>query len=111
MRILLDECVHSGVKEAFRGHSVKTVSEIGWRSSQDTPLLTYAQGAFDVFVTIDRKMELQHNLKKLRLGILIARVPSNEISSYQPIFDELRKAAETIQPGQVIHIYSPSLSR
>ncbi len=56
MRILLDECVNAGVKAAFPGHAVKTVSEIGWQGSKDGPLLAYAQGSFDVFVTIDRKL-------------------------------------------------------
>lgn len=37
MRILLDECVHIGVKADFSGHIVKTVTEIGWASSKDGP--------------------------------------------------------------------------
>ena len=62
MRILLDECVHVGVKAAFPGHTVKAVSETAWRGSKDGPLLSYAQAHFEVFVTIDRKLERQHNL-------------------------------------------------
>ena len=72
MRILLDECVNTGVKAAFPGHSVKTVTEISWRSSKDGPLLAYAENTFDVFVTIDRKLERQHDLKNLRLGFVVA---------------------------------------
>ena len=111
MRILLDECVNAEVKTAFPGHAVKTVSQTGWGGSPDSPLLTRAQNAFDVFVTIDRKLEHQHNLKKLRFGIIIAHVPSNEIGSYQPIFAALRKAAEAVKAGEVIHVYSPGLPR
>ena len=81
MRILIDECVHVGVKAAFPGHAVKTVSEIGWHSAKDGPLLAYAQERFDVFVTIDRKLERQHNLKELKLGFVLARVPNNKIES------------------------------
>ena len=107
MRILLDECVNSEVKAALPGHAVRTVSEIGWRGSKDTSLLTYAQGSFDVFVTVDRKLEHQHNLKEFRIGTVIAHVPSNEIRSYQPIFAALLKAVETVSAGDVIHVYSP----
>jgi predicted nuclease of predicted toxin-antitoxin system len=57
VRILIDECVHIGVKRAFNGHLVKTVNEIGWRSIKDGPLLMFAQDEFDVFVTIDRNLE------------------------------------------------------
>ena len=59
MRILLDECVHVGVKAAFGGHVVESVTEIRWRSSKDGPLLAFAQEEFDVFVTIDRSLEHQ----------------------------------------------------
>ena len=99
MRILLDECVYAGVKAAFPGHAVKTVAEIGWRSSKDGPLLAYAQDHFDIFVTIDRKLGQQQNLRKLKLGIVLVRVPSNEIASYQPIFAELLADGENRSCG------------
>ena len=107
MRILLDECVNAGVRRAFPGHVVETVPESGWRSSKDGPLLVLAQDRFDVFVTLDASLEHQNNLKKLRLGFVIVRVRNNEIASYQPIFNQLKTAAETVQPGEVIHVVSP----
>src|SRR5258708_7213612 len=97
LRILLDECVHVGVKAAFPGHAVKTVSETAWRGSKDGSLLTYAQEQFDVFVTIDPKLERQHNLAKLKFGFILVRVPNNEIGSYHKIFAELQKAVESIK--------------
>ena len=59
MRILLDECVNAGVKAAFAGHEIKTVTEAGWRGAKDGPLLALAQKSFDVFVTIDRRFGRQ----------------------------------------------------
>ncbi len=111
MRLLLDECVNAGVKAAFPGHAVKTVREMGWQGSKDGPLLAYAQDSFDVFVTIDRKLERQHDLKKLRMGVVVARIPSNEIVAYQPIFAALLKAATGVKAGEVIHVESPLLQR
>ena len=108
MRILLEECVHAGVKAAFPGHAVRTVSEISWRGSEDGPLLAYAQKSFDVFVTIDTKLERQHDLKRLRLGVVIVHVRSNEIGSYRPIFTALLKAAATVKAGEVVHVHSGS---
>jgi len=108
VRILLDECVNAGVKAAFPGHKVKTVAESGWGGSADGPLLAHAQKSFDVFVTIDRKLEHQHDLKRLRLGVVVVRVPDNQIGSYQVVSTELLKAAETVKRGQVIHVDSPS---
>ena len=102
MRILIDECVHVGVKRAFAGHEVQTVTEIGWRSSKDGPLLEFAQTAFDVFVTIDRSIQYQNNIHSLNLGIVRVRVKSNRIESYEPLFDDLKAAAEAVRPGGVI---------
>jgi len=106
VRVLLDECVHAGLRAAFSGHSVQTVTEAGWRCSKDGPLLQWAQGHFDVFVTIDRKIPHQHNLKAFRLGFVLVRVRSNEIGRYRPLFSEIRLAAETVRKGQLIQLPS-----
>lgn len=104
MRILLDECVHAGVRAAFPGHAVKTVTQAGWRSSKDGPLLRFAEQNFDVFVTIDRKLEREHELGALALGIIVVDVPNNKLESYEPLFEQLRAAAEKIRDGEVVHI-------
>jgi hypothetical protein len=83
---------------------VRTVKEAGWCSSSDHALLALAEKNFDVFVTIDRKLESQHNLQNLKLGFVIARVPDNKLASYQPLFEELKAAAERAGAGDVIHI-------
>ena len=57
MRTVLDECVHAAVKTAFANHSVRTVSEMGWRGISDEELITLADGKCDVLVTIDRTFE------------------------------------------------------
>ncbi len=100
----LDECVNAGVKAAFQGHSVKTVREISWRGSKDSALLAPAEKSFDVFVTIDRKLERQHDLTKLLLGTVVVHVPSNEIASYSPILPALLNAAAAVKPGHVIQV-------
>ena len=104
MRILLDECVHAGLKTAFPGHSVKTVAEMAWRGLGDRQLLTHAQDSFDVFVTIDRRLEHQQNLGLYNLGFVIARVPNNKLDSYRPLFRELLDAATQVRMGEVIHV-------
>lgn len=104
MRILLDECVHAGVRAAFPGHVVRTVTEAGWRSSKDGPLLSLAEQNFNVFVTINRQLALQYDLSKFRLGFVIARVANNTLASYRPIFPQLCEAVEQVRPGEVLHV-------
>ena len=80
MRILLDECVPARLKRAFPGHAVRSVTEAGWSAIKDGPLLSFAQDRFDVFVTVDRRLETQNELGKFKLGFIIARVPNNRLA-------------------------------
>jgi hypothetical protein len=85
---------------------VKTVAQAGWCSTGDGPLLVLAQEKFDVFVTIDRNLEHQQDLKKFKLGFVIVHVRSNEIASYLHLFAQIEKAAEDVRAGQTIHVVS-----
>ena len=79
-------------------------NKVGLRSSNDGPLLNFPQTAFDVFVTIDRKLEHQQNLKKLQLGVVVVHVQNNELSSHRPLFGALLRAAETVTRARLIRL-------
>jgi hypothetical protein len=83
------------------------VPEAGWRSSKDGPLLEFAEGNFDVFVTIDQKMEREHNLANFRLGFIILHVPSSRLADFQPILSLMAEAVGSLRPGEVVHIRTP----
>jgi hypothetical protein len=94
----------------FPGHAVKTVSEAGWRTSKDGPLLDFAQRHFDVFLTVDRKLEREHDLSSFRLGFVIARVRNNRLDGFEPILSGLRAAVDAARPGEVIWVIDPALA-
>ena len=100
-------CVNPRLKGAFPAHTVKTLREMGWQGLTNGELLALAEGQFDVFVTLDKNLEHQQNLSRLRLGILVALVPDNKMSSYQLILARLKEAAEAVEPGQVVHVPAP----
>lgn len=104
MRVLLDECVNPRLRQAFQEHEVTTVAEANWLTLPESELLNLAKGNFDVFITIDTGFAYQHNLRKLTFGIVIVHVPANTLEFYQPIFDQIRHAAEMVKAGQVIHV-------
>jgi hypothetical protein len=74
-------------------------------------LLLFAQERFDVFVTIDRKLEKQCDLTAFRLGFVIARVPNSRLEAFQPVLAEMKAAAERVGPGQVIQVVHPEIRR
>ncbi len=89
MRVLIDECLDPTVKTLFSGQEAKTVHDLGWDQLPDGPLLKMAQQSFDVFVTIDRNLEYQQNLRKLTLGVVVVEVSKNQMRFYQVLQPEL----------------------
>lgn len=63
-----------------------------------------AEREFDVFVTIDRKLERQIDPRKLGLGFVVVRVATNTLAAYLPSFPLLLRAAETVGKGEVVHV-------
>jgi predicted nuclease of predicted toxin-antitoxin system len=104
VRILLDECINPRVRQAFAGHEVQTLTEVGWRAVPDAELVTRAQGLTDVLVTLDRGFEFEHNLSRLTFGIVIVQVARNRLEDYRALFSALASAAETVLAGEVIHV-------
>ena len=92
------------LKRAFPGHAVRTVTEVGWKSAKDVPLLELAGKSYDVFVTVDRRFARQADISRYQIGVLIVRVPNNRFESFFPFFPELVSAAERVKSGQVIQL-------
>lgn len=110
MRFLLDECVNPRVKAAFPNHEVKTVIDMMWRGTLNGELLALTEAKeFDVFVTVDQNLRYQQNIAARKLGIVVVKVPDNNIKFYRPLFFEINKAAEAVKAGEVIQVYSPLL--
>jgi hypothetical protein len=66
MRVLLDECVPRALREELLEHGVTTVAEAGWAGVKNGVLLHLAAKQFDVFLTVDRKLEYQQKLLRRR---------------------------------------------
>jgi len=57
-----------------------------------------------VLVTIDRKLEFQQNVARFRIGVVVVRVPKNQLRYYQAIREELLWAIQRVQAGEVLHV-------
>lgn len=109
MRVFLDACIDPRVVEAFIGNEVRTAFDLGLHRLKDHDFFHFYTGQFDVFVTIDRGFEFEHNLKTLTFGIVIVHIPINKVECYRPLFPDLVAAAERVQPGEVIHVVSEAV--
>jgi hypothetical protein len=104
MRVFLDACIDPRASDIFAGHDVKTAFELGWHRLKDHLLLNLVEEQFDVFVTIDRGFEHQHNLKNRRIGIVIVHVSKNKAESYRALAAEILLAIVNVRAGAVLHV-------
>jgi predicted nuclease of predicted toxin-antitoxin system len=105
MRVLLDENLDRRLKRAFDSdYEVMTVTERGWSGKKNGDLLRVAEVEFDVLVTLDKSIEYQQNLSRIKLGIVIISAPSNCRQDVEPAMPEVNKILRTIRSGEVIHV-------
>jgi hypothetical protein len=104
VRVLLDENVPHDLIPQFAGHDVSTVQGFGWAGFKNGDLLERVRGTIDAFVTMDRKLEKQHDLSMLPFGVLVIVAKSNRMPDLLPLAGALREALARIGPGQVEHV-------
>lgn len=92
MRVLLDENVPHDLIPQLARHDVSTVQGLGWAGIRNGELLERARDAIDVFVTMDRKLEKQHDLSTLPFGAVVIYARSNRMPDFLPLTDALREA-------------------
>jgi len=79
MRILLDENFPVDFAKLLVGHEVATVYNLGWSGIKNGELLRRAYSVCEVFVTLDRNLEFQKNIKVLPFGIVVVCARSNRV--------------------------------
>jgi predicted nuclease of predicted toxin-antitoxin system len=104
MRLLLDESVPARLRHHLSGHSVSTVSEKGWTGMKNGALLAQAATCFDVFITVDKNLQYQQNLKNLKVAVVVLDSLSNELSALLPLVPNLMSALSNLQPRTLIHV-------
>lgn len=101
MRILLDENFPVDYALEFGDSEVHTVHSLGWSGLKNGELLRRAAAVCDVFVTLDRNLEYQQNVKILPYGIIVVRARSNRMEHLTPLVAEIREAATRVAAGMI----------
>jgi hypothetical protein len=84
------------------GHVVKNVEDMGWRGVKDRELLALAATyPFDAFITADKNLPYQQNLRDLALRIVIFDVISTRPDYLLPLMIQLSKALNSLAAGSV----------
>jgi hypothetical protein len=77
---------------------------MGWAGTLNGELLRRATGTVDAFLTMDRKLERQHDLTKLPFGVVVIAARSNKIQDLLPLVPAILGALTVPKPGQVIRV-------
>ena len=104
MRILLDECVDWRLSHAIVGHEVKTARQMGWTSIKNGELLALASERFDVFVTVDRNLSFQQNLRARQIAVIVLQARTNRLVDLLALVPNLLEVIELAKPGVVIRV-------
>lgn len=105
MRLLLDECIPQKLKNSLSRHDCRTVFDQGWAGKKNGELLLLAEKSdFHVFLTLDRGIEYQQNLRAQRISVVLIRAKSNRLADLLPHVPEILKVLESVKPGQLSKI-------
>jgi len=104
VRILLDECLPRRLKRDLVGHETRTVPEMGWASKRNGELLGLAEVEFEVFLTVDRNLSVQHDVGRLKLAVVVLVAAGNRHSDLQPLLPDLLEVLVGIAPGQLVKV-------
>ena len=104
MKVLLDECGDWRLARDIAGHDVKTARQMGWATIGNGELLASADGAFDVFVTVDRNLSFQQNLPAFSIAVIVLRTKSNRLSDLRQLVPGLLTAIPVAKPGAVTYV-------
>ena len=109
MRILLDECLPARLRRDLPGHEVQTVPLAGWAGIKNGKLLRLIAdaGKFDVFLTMDKSLPHQQQLKDLPFAVVVLRAKSNRFDDTHPLMPQVIRRLAEFQPGHVYVLAQP----
>lgn len=105
MKILLDECLPRRLKDHLKEFGTFTASEKGWASLKNGALLRAAiNDSFDIFLTVDKKLEYEQNMKLFNITVVVFDVPRNKIELITPLLEKFKSQINNYIKGKVYTI-------
>lgn len=59
---------------------------------------------FEVFLTVDRNLSFQQNLRSLRIAVVVLVARGNRFADLQPLMSQVAEALPGLTRGQVLRI-------
>jgi len=105
--ILFDHGTPNGLARALSGHTVQTAQARGWDTLSNGALLAAAEEAgFELFLTTDRRIRYQQNLRVLRIALVVL-TGSTKWSFVRQNVDRIAAAVASATPGSYAEVEIP----
>ena len=107
MKVLVDECVPLKLVRLLTGHNFSTAQQKSWDGFTNGKLLALAEPEFDLFLTSDRNLQYQQNLKGRKIAILL--LSTNHWPTLKSQVPLVQTAVDKIQTGQFVRVEIPDV--
>ena len=106
MRILLDENIPRRLKFDFNiDDEVSTVQDMNWQGKKNGELMgLMTLAGFDVFITMDKNLQHQQNIKRFSIQIIILDALDSKYKTLQSLIFKVTKALNGKISGQILII-------
>ena len=105
MKVLVDECVPLKLVRLLTGHAFSTAQQKGWDGFSNGKLLAQAEQEFDLFLTSDRNLQYQQNLKGRKIAILL--LSTNHWPTLKKYVGLVQAAVNKISSGEFVRLEIP----
>jgi hypothetical protein len=102
VNILFDQGTPAPLRHALAGHCVSTAYEMGWAKLENGDLLCAAEASFDGFVTTDKNLRQQQDLRGRRSAILV--LPTTSWPVIQLHLSQVGATVDALRPGDFIEL-------
>lgn len=107
MLILLDQSAPVPLRSFLKSHTVQTAAEHGWHQLENGELLSAAKNAgFHVFLTADKNIRYQQNLRDCKIAIVVLGSPQWPV--LQRYADRVVAAVDAARPGTYVEVEVPA---
>jgi predicted nuclease of predicted toxin-antitoxin system len=101
MKILLDECITKRLKNKLPEYKVNTVFEMGWSGLKNGNLMKVAvENSFEIFLTIDKNIEYQQNLKSYEIAVVILNTVNSKIEYLEELLPKFKQEINNFEKGK-----------
>jgi hypothetical protein len=77
---------------------------MGWASKRNGELLHLAEREFDVFLTVDQKLQHQQNLSAFNIAVIVLIAASNTLAELRPLMPKVVESLSTAKRGEALVI-------